>query len=670
MSRGTCHLFLESPTARVADIEAGDVVVDLRLDASGRSLTPSGVSESLVRTDVAARRYHDLARDAYIEWIAEVADRPLDDEGRSLKELFVYRDELSIWWLLRMQVKHYVKHPLPGLFQRLVWLEDQDEPETLFGACERVVIYAEQRQTCEFMWRIMCQKLPSFGRREVQFCGLDAALHPCPGRLTRAAAELGSRADAAIRRVGQIGGFLGSKALRTLRNEVSSVDLDGVEVALVTELSEWHVVTNDDGTKSYEHRYLADAAHRLRRSGLNVCWLPVTDRYERFHELRECLADQEVPVAWSAAEAGLAESTRAVAGLGELRSQLRDVRELLDGHPALRFGELDASAWIIGELEEEFDVHGLYHLQRYEMTRAALEHLEPDVVLYRNEFYASGRAVAAAAGGISERWAFQHATIPHHHWVYQHSARELGDQSDFIHQLPAPDRFLVYGAFVQELMTRYGYPAERISALGSLRHDQMFERAGVLDDQERRRIADGLGFPDDRPTFLICAQMPVWLTDWIGLLVDGLEQFGEPAHVVVKPHWLYKDVAAIHQAFAQRGWTDYLVYEGDLESALMAADVSLTGSSTTGLESAILGTPLISFQREQPWETMPYVEDGLALPAADLDSMVRALEDVTSDEFKRGWPERRRRFLERHLLNVSQPAGEALVELLGAYLAK
>jgi hypothetical protein len=666
MPQSRCHILLNSPTAPLAGLTSGDRVVDHRISTADRPLTASdfATAVSFERTDVDARVYHDAARDAYIEWIAQVGDRELGG-GESLKTLLAYRDQVSLWWFLPMQVKHYVLHLLPQLFQQVQWLHVQAEhgidADTFLGADHRVIIYADKHE----QGRIFCEALrtilpvtagfPVTAGHEVQILQPDGEPHPPRSRWQ----PLYDRVGEKVRPLLQRGGFELLSAWRRLRGDGAAASTRSCDVVLVTGMHSWEEVNG-----AYKHRYLSDVPERLTRAGLDVVWLPRMTGCEEWSEYAECLAAQAEPVDMPRPEEMVLASARAASGVAAVQQRYRRRREELVGHPALRWGDLDLSGWILTEIDTYLRGQALYWMQAFELLSQQLQRLSAKSVLYRDEFYSLGRVVGAAAAGKVQTLAYQHGAIPYTHWVYQHDGRDVRDDDDVVRGLPRPDMFLAYSTFVRELMTAKTYPPERVAVVGSLRHDVSFERAAQVTSKSRRELREQLELPAEQPIFVICAQLAHSTPGWIELLVEGLRDTGTDGYIVVKPHWNHRNIEQIHNTFAALEWSDYRIYEGDLDALLIASDVNLTGSSTTAMEAAILHTPVICYLNEQPWEPIPYVEDGLALPARDRESMAQAVEQVMSATFRENWPHRRARFLEKHLNNIIEPSVDALCRML------
>jgi surface carbohydrate biosynthesis protein (TIGR04326 family) len=281
------------------------------------------------------------------------------------------------------------------------------------------------------------------------------------------------------------------------------------------------------------------------------------------------------------------------------------------------------------------------------------------LVLYKDEFYSSGRTISAARPDGMRGWAFQHGTISKDHLVYVNDADWISEERSF-RFLPAPDLFLCYGEFTREIVTERGYPKDRVVPLGSLRHDRVYRQPLVS-----KITREDLGLPTRKPLLTLCAQRRRDSEDWLRLLVGGVQRLGLDCHIVVKPHPRFEFEDAANAIFDELEWTAHTIFYDRLSELLAASDVVLTGSSTTGLDAVLVGTPLITFAVDGEFERFPYAEEGVALKVTDPASMSGALEKVLTPTYRSEWSESTRiEFLRRHLSPNDGHAVDEFVNLL------
>jgi surface carbohydrate biosynthesis protein (TIGR04326 family) len=329
----------------------------------------------------------------------------------------------------------------------------------------------------------------------------------------------------------------------------------------------------------------------------------------------------------------------------------------LETNSVLEHHGFDLRQWLLDARDSQTLNGGFQNVYLYELVRHAVEEGAPDVVLYKDEFYASGRAVSAAVSDETASWAFEHGPMNKTYMVYINDGQWVGPvgerRADF---MPTPDLFLCYGEFAREIVTQRGYPEERVLPIGSFRHDPLFRQSGERVDPER------LGLPADRHILTVCGQLPKEIPHWLRCLVGGIRLSGRDCHVVVKPHPRYDVRDLCTRMFEELDFADYSFEMDRLHDLMKASDVVLTGNSTTGLESLALGVPLIVFMDPGGFEQIPYVEEGAGLSAHDPESMRDALELLLGQDDPLA--ERRDQFLRRHL---SPSAGHAIDEFLRLY---
>lgn len=99
-----------------------------------------------------------------------------------------------------------------------------------------------------------------------------------------------------------------------------------------------------------------------------------------------------------------------------LRSSLaRCAHALRDDAPIELFG-LDVSPWIVEELVHLVDEDALKFLLLRHVVERGVTLTRPAVLLYRDEFYVTGRAISSARVGETRKWAMQRGLISDDHW--------------------------------------------------------------------------------------------------------------------------------------------------------------------------------------------------------------------------------------------------------------
>ena len=117
------------------EVEPGSTVVDL---SAGQFISLAGLHEEAKRKGLDVEKvkwidghdftdsYGEVSRKEYVRWLSEQANEPLFG-GKSIKEAFVYREEVALWWFGEMSVKQPEQHPYRWLFFMIFVLQDVRE---------------------------------------------------------------------------------------------------------------------------------------------------------------------------------------------------------------------------------------------------------------------------------------------------------------------------------------------------------------------------------------------------------------------------------------------------------------------------------------------------------------------------------------------------------------
>jgi hypothetical protein len=446
-----------------------------------------------------------------------------------------------------------------------------------------------------------------------------------------------------------------------------------VDVAICTWASSWER-SADSSDGGWWNRYMTDLYQRLELEGLNVVWVPAYATTKDRDRLAEVFAHRQEKVCWRTHPPHLGLITEILAELARILLRFQQNRKQLENHPRFEVAGVDLSPWVLRDIRHLLLVRAFAHLYMHETQREVLGRLSPSVALYKDELSSRGLMLTTTQLPNTSYWGVQHGTIPPQHWQYRHPSElcqpDPVTQRDFIHYAPYPDKFLTYGDPVVELMSTTGYSSQRLEVIGSLRHDALFERATSTDlspdlvSRQRHRL------PLDRPVLLICTGLPQDIPGWLRRVVQAAKEMPLSCHIAIKVHWNFKDDLAFannqtfESIFEDLDWSHWTVYKSDLFELMEAANVVLTGTSTTGLEAAILKRPLICLETSLQGYANPYVEDGLALPANTTEEAIKAISTALKPNYRSQWLKVRDQFLRRHMINIDRPAVDALADLL------
>lgn len=646
---GTTHIITCMPKGDSlrANTRPGDVVIDASMDQHTLDCPPCD-GAVLVSLDTNEPAHMERALKAYLRWLTSASER--------MPSALAYDEALSPWWFLPFTMHHYRLTKLPQMIQQGLWWLDHGRSHHASAAllnADRVVIWGETAALTEVSERFLRAAFNELGRVD------HVEANGVPRRFEHA--TLRKRLSALSRP--QLGAA--NLALALSRHALKQNPISGrVDVLIATQLDDW--MQGDDG--KYVHRYLGDTVGRLGRLGLRVAWYPNVLRRSDLEAMERVFQDVDEPVAWLASEPGPAR--RAAMGGRVMRVWRRWVRlrQQISGGDFMMEG-VDLSGFVLDQGDRIIPRMSAI-ADRYERVRVAIRRLKPAAVLVRNEFWSVSHPVCAAATRQSPVYGYQHGSIQDNHWLYRRSGALVRPAGALpvADKLPSPDQMLVYGRYERELMTKTGYPDGSIKEIGSLRHDTWLDRARELRPSDRAAMRKVQGFPVKKAGRLVvamCGQLPYLVPRWTTHLIEGARMANVEVFLVFRSHWKYPSAELAQQVVDELGHQGgFAVDDGELFELLASCDVMLTGSSTTVVEAAALGTPAITCGFAGKRVMGNYESEGLAPVVACSDEMAVALKAFVAPGYEKAWEPRRRRYLDTFLVNTGRPAVDALAELI------
>jgi len=632
---------VSEPEEAVEDIFNQISSQGLLLDLSAGQLLRSHTLKEQVSADqeipdevewVNGQQYADVcaeaSRRAYIKWIAQQPDEPIVGEY-SLKELFTY-DGISLWWFTSMATKHPVSHPFRWIFYMIhvldhcrQWGDDADE------------------------WHLWMPTKNSARLLEHE-CLEGEDVH------THVVGERGgwTKNNAVAAKIRRIFGPMyllvqrgGKLLLETARNTWASTfkrNQEGEQFSssgtptILVETKFPHSWV-EKGTDEYDRdiecvdRYFELAPWALQDHGYDVAWMPTLsgrqaeEEWEVWKE-RQTLPEvsDEMNLQWHTVFYILG-TVWWWLGIYLWCFEVRSIHSTFSYRNA-SFGQ---------QLRDEIrrTVSGATGtLKRIEKYRAAGQALEPDVVLYRDEFYGSGRCVASGLDDTATLIGIQHALIGHEHTVYQFHNSEIESvqtvSSDYVNHCPVPDYFASFGEQFVDLFEEWdGYPPTRVWAVGGLRHDTLLDKYGNLSPTEKRDLRSALGLPLDVPVILLCTGARSQVGPWTRMVAQAIQELDREGSLAVKLHQYHGGKEEAQDAVRSTGVNQVRIYEDRVYPLLTVSDIIIGGGSTVLLEAGLLGTPAIAL--ESPTAYRNYNFDGLALSATTTQELVRGMIQIT-----------------------------------------
>ena len=361
--------------------------------------------------------------------------------------------------------------------------------------------------------------------------------------------------------------------------------------------------------------------------------LPITpvERYAPFASIRESLG------LWRARR----DLARAVVTGG-------DVRAAADFHgcdlwPVLRC-----------DLEEAALLQWPWSVRAMDEAAAALDALQPEVVVTYAEAGGWGRALVLEARRRGVRSVgVQHGFI-HRHWLnYLHEADEM-QPSGADRGFPLPDRTLLFDRYAAEHLEHAGhFPANALAVTGNARLEALVAQAASLTGEDRAHAALWAGTVPGERVALLAAKFTE-IRHVLPALVSAATAVSN-AHVTIKAH--PAETADVYTPYLS-GAANLTVApaDADLGRLLAVSDGVITMNSTVAIDALTLGVP--SLVVGLPNNLSPFVEAGVMIgageSAASIEAGLRAL--LYDQDARQRLLARADAFLDRYQM---RPAGHA-----------
>lgn len=198
---------------------------------------------------------------------------------------------------------------------------------------------------------------------------------------------------------------------------------------------------------------------------------------------------------------------------------------------------------------------------------------------------------------------------------------------------PIADKLTVDGQYAKDIMLhRAKYPEGDVIVVGQPRYD-ILARADEIFDKD-----------DVFHRFKLnpAKKLIVWTTDphegnrdeyqrEADAVYEAIKKLGDEVQLITKLHPGELGAPLHYRAGRQAGVepivTEYSVYE-----LLHACDAMITRASTTAIEAAILGKPIIIVNLSGRSEGIPYVKEGIALGSYSRDELAASIKSALYDD--------------------------------------
>jgi len=228
---------------------------------------------------------------------------------------------------------------------------------------------------------------------------------------------------------------------------------------------------------------------------------------------------------------------------------------------------------------------------------------------------------------------------------------------------PLPDVTTAYGEKDRRLLLTFsGYTEESVVATGSPQHDRLAypEKRFSKDAVKTRFGAEGrkLIAVTTQPFHNVADREP-----WLRAVLNAAMEMPE-AHVVVKPH--PAESQEMHERVVRELGCGNVSVSKDVDTneLMYSSALTITSWSTTGLESMILGTPLLTVNLTGKEDIIDYASSGAAIGVYREEDIAPAIRMILEDRLPDGLRERMAQFVVDRAYRVDGGASRRIADIV------
>ncbi len=254
---------------------------------------------------------------------------------------------------------------------------------------------------------------------------------------------------------------------------------------------------------------------------------------------------------------------------------------------------------------------------------------KPQVILIINEtgFYGRALLVTSQKQGIKSI-GLQHGGISHLEVEYYHKGE--GD----ILSCPISDIMTVAGVKDKERLLSYGlYNDENVTVTGSPKYDILYR---AIESYSRDDVKKRYGIHTEKIIVITTMRFPnvAEREKWLKIIVSASKQID--AHFIIKPHPGEDNTEIeMHRRVIEKLGGKHITLvdrKSDTNELMYSADLTINAGSTTGLESFILGTPLLIVLlagQERTFDSVKYGATKIVREGEDIAGEINNMLDTT-----------------------------------------
>mgnify|MGYP001242561320 CR=1 FL=1 len=598
-------------------ISMSDVVIDLARpfyrnvfkfsSKKVKKICNNGDRPIYIDGDSIAAKYFERGRSEFLKWVTEKPNDKIFIK-KSLKELFVYDKNISLWWLTRASHKNFNKTRLGTYFHQNIALKHiiQDNKRLILNGQEEsfcIYLFCDTKEEYNYFAFVIRNYLLSAAGT----CLKKNILFKSPYFLPKTNYSFFGLLEIVISTMK----FIMHKVLIYRKSKVfNSHEPKIFDHMIATSFPrDWFPIdSRNNGVK--RDRYLGEIYEALNNKGTRIAFLPV---FHNLSDMEEWLSLRNLPnfvclnlnvnqffqifirfivyqVWWYFIFLLLWRKSKL-----KLKSPMKDIDSsiLLDHLLLLDMGETISRSCIS-------------KLFVYELFKKSLPLNVKSVILVQ-EFYSTSRVIKAALKDRETKViGIQHSLgLLDQYYAYIISPIETGvgymknnSIKSYITFMPIPDYNLIFGSYYKKMIAKLnGYPKERLIVTGPTRNDNMVMNMRDFCDDKMISLKKTLDIPLNRKTIFLCTS-PRDVRSTISLVLNAIKISKAQPFLVIKLHPTAIENVIDFNEFGFREFKDFIIISEQINQFMLISDVVVSQLSTVALESVLMGKPHIIISKD------------------------------------------------------------------------
>jgi hypothetical protein len=601
---------------------------DIQIPAGCHLITSKDMEDEMLKM----RKLDKTIDRKVMEWLKQVPNRPVMD-GKTLKQLLEFRDT-SLWWFGESTDRYTTILQVIMYIETMKYCFEKYKPSRVHISNGNYVTGKCAAAVCDSL------KLP---RNEIA---------NFPGRTN----ELRPIAIHHLKKIRAVARYLFCKLNQNKIKQVGKTD------APVMLMSYFHSLNFDSKAKSYG-------------SPKDMILFPIVEAIERKfeHPARAMYIDTCYPLGLGSIRQLRAPAfpmdlyylpfSRNVSKYSrEVKKLWKHLRNSPEFHKSLTYDNVNV--WPLLK-----DYFAFLFVKQYPEAIECVDTMErtlkaenPKAIILSDEVGFYGRIFVTACKKFNIKTiGVQHGAIDENHIEYLHT-----DEGPIL-PCPIPDITAVWGAKDQRLLSEFGlYSDSNVVVTGCPRYDYLARPDEIYN---KERIHQHFLIGNKKLVTITTQPFHVFSERerWLKAVTIASKQV-DAAFFVVKPH--PAENSGMHESICKRyGGANIMVCTDIGTNELMyASDLMITSHSTTGLESLILGTPLMTVNLTGMPDVIPYAPSGAAVGVYKEEDIAPGIMNVLDGKLPANMKHNIEKYIHEYAYRVDGKASERVASIIEKFL--